>query len=342
MAGARNLMDYAQVTSGDDVLVLAESAVDQVPLQAIIAAAAVRDASVHLLSVPPFSPGGSDRDSPSPLVRSTMAAADVIIGCTWWAEVHTGPLFFTEIPALDIRFASLHMATTAAALATGARTPLDLLFAIKRRVLERCLSGSEMRVRTRQGTDVTFGGMRFDDDVGLLEPGMWRPFPVGGVNFYPEQTDGVLMVEESTVTGVPEEPLRIELRDNVVVDIQGGAAASQIRRFGPGGFYLRHAFIGFNPKVRLSGAPQFEREKHAGAFYLGIDGLDADGRPDRGGPGFAHCDCQFDRPSIDIDGEPLVVGGHLLILDELAIREIAAEFGDPEALLDDNPVMVLR
>ena len=100
-------------------------------------------------------------------------------------------------------------------------------------------------------------------------------------------------------------------------------------------------FIGLNPRVRLRGGAQFEREKHAGAFYLGIDGLDPDGRPDRSGPGHAHCDCQFDRPTIDVDGEPLVVDGHLLVLDEPAIREAAAAFGDAAALLDDEAVIPL-
>jgi hypothetical protein len=208
-------------------------------------------------------------------------------------------------------------------------------------MLERSVGASEMRVRTRHGTDVTFRRMRFDQDVGPLEPGMWRPFPVGGVNFYPDVTDGVLVVEESTVTGVPEAPVSIELRDNVVANIAGGVDAERLRRFGPTGYYARHAFIGLNPRVRLRGGAQFEREKHAGAFYLGIDGLGHDARPDRSGPGHAHCDCQFDRPSIDLDGEPLVVDGHLLVLDEPAIREAAAAFGDPAALLDDEAVVPL-
>jgi 2,5-dihydroxypyridine 5,6-dioxygenase len=341
MPGALALMDYAQVAAGESVLVLTERGVDPLALQAIVAAAAARDALVHVLAVPPFSPGGADRTVPSSLVRAAVAASDVVIGCTWWAEVHTAPLFFTEIPALGVRFASLHMTATAGALATGARFPLGLLYAIKRRVLERCLTASEMRVRTRHGTDVAFRGMRFDTDVGPLEPGMWRPFPVGGVNFYPEDTEGVLVVEESTVTGVPDGPLRVVLRENVVTDIVGGVDAARLRRFGPAGYYLRHAFIGLNPRVRLRGGTQFEREKHAGAFYLGIDGLGADGRPDRSGPGHAHCDCQFDRPTIDLDGEPLVVDGHLLVLDEPAIHEAAAAFGDPATLLDDEPVVPL-
>jgi hypothetical protein len=341
MPGASCLMDYAQVTAADVVLVLTERGVDPLALQAIVAAAAVRGASVHVLAVPPFSPGGADRSQPDALVRAAVAKADVVIGCTWWAEVHSAPLFFTQIPELGVRFASLHMAATASALATGARFPLELLYAVKRRLLERCLAADTMRVRTRHGTDVVFRGLRFDTDVGPLEPGMWRPFPVGGVNFYPDDTEGVLVIEESTVTGVPSEPVRVVLRDNVVTEIAGGLDAERLRRFGPAGYYLRHAFIGLNPRVRLRGGAQFEREKHAGAFYLGIDGLGADGRPDRSGPGHAHCDCQFDRPTIDLDGEPVVVDGHLLVLDEPPIREAAAAFGDADALLDDEAVVPL-
>jgi hypothetical protein len=341
MPGAARLMDYAQVTAADAVLVLTERGVDPLAIQAIVAAAAVRDASVHVLAVPPFSPGGADRAGPAAIVRAAVAAADVVIGCTWWAEVHSAPLFFTEIPSFGVRFASLHMTATAPALATGARYPLELLYAIKRRVLERCLRARRMRVRTRHGTDVVFQTMRFDGDAGPLEPGMWRPFPVGGVNFYPDAAEGVLVIEESTVTGVPEEAVRIHLRDDLVTAIEGGRDAERLRRFGPDGYYLRHAFIGLNPWVRICGGTQFEREKHAGAFYLGLDGLAADGRPDRSRPGHAHCDCQFDRPSIDLDGEPLVAEGHLLVLDEPAIREAAAASGDPAVLLDDEGVVPL-
>jgi hypothetical protein len=341
MPGAARLMDYAQVTPEDAVLVLSERGVDPLAIQAIVAAAAIRDASVHVLAVPPFSPGGADRTGPAAIVRAAVAAADVVIGCTWWAEVHSAPLFFTEIPTFGVRFASLHMTATASALATGARYPLELLYAIKRRMLERCLAARTMRVRTRHGTDLVFRGIRFDQDVGPLEPGMWRPFPVGGVNFYPDDTEGVLVVEESTVTGVPAEPVRIVIKENVVTAIEGGRDGERLRRFGPAGYYLRHAFIGLNPRVRLAGGTQFEREKHAGAFYLGLDGLAADGRADRSGPGHAHCDCQFDRPSIDLDGDPLVDQGHLLVLDEPTIREAAAAFGDPDALLDDEAVVPL-
>jgi len=104
---------------------------------------------------------------------------------------------------------------------------------------------------------------------------------------------------------------------------------------------MRHALLGVNPKVRIAGASQFEREKHAGAFYLGIDGLNDDGVADPSHPGYAHCDCQFDRPTVTVGDTVLSREGRLTILEEPDIREVAARFGPPEIVLDDNPQMIL-
>jgi hypothetical protein len=341
MPGVRNLLDYLQVRSGERVLVLADASTDPLALSALVAGAAYRDAGVHVLTIPPVSPGGSDRPGLDPLTLAAYGEADAVVSCVWWAEVHTAELFFTVVPRHRARFVSLHMTATPAALATGSRFPPELFYVIKRRSVELTAGAQRIRVTTDRGTDVTFGGPRFDTDAGPMEPGMWRPWPLGGLNFYPTSTDGVLVIEETTVTGVPADPLRVHLRDNLVTNLEGGEAADQLRRFGPDGYYLRHAFIGLNPKVRLDGAPQFEREKHAGAFYLGIDGL-IDGRADPGGPGFAHCDCQFDRPTITVDDRLLVDVGRLLLLDDPEVVEAAAKYGDPGRLLDPNPRQTLR
>ncbi len=341
MPGVRNLFDYLELQAGERVLVLAEHSTDPLALAAIAAGAGHRLAEVHVLTLPPVSAGGFERPGLSPVVTGAYAAADVVVSCVWWAEVHTAELFFTVVPKHRARFVSLPQTATPAALATGSRFPPGLFYVIKRLAVERTVGAERIRVTTRDGTDVTFSKLTIDTDAGPMEPGMWRPWPLGGLNFYPGDTNGVLAIEESTVTGVPSDPLRVHLRDNVVVDVEGRTAADELRRFSPTGYYLRHAFIGLNPKVRLDGAPQFEREKHAGAFYLGIDGL-SDGAADRSGPGFAHCDCQFDRPTITIDDEPFVDEGRLLLLDDTEVREAAARFGDPDRLLDPNPRLVLR
>ena len=343
MPGARNLMEYAGVRAGERVLVLTEHTVDVVVLQAIVAAAAYRNADVQVLSVAPFSPGGADRENPGPasIAEAAHGRADVVIACTWWAEVHCQPLFFSQVAQKGARFVSLHMAATAAALNTGARLPPEVFYAIMRRVAQIMGGGEDIHLATRAGTDLTFKNVTLTPDDGPLVPGGWRPFPYGGVNFYPETCDGVFVVEDSTVTGVPEERLAVTMRDNLVVEIEGGIAAGELRRFGPLGYYMRHALIGVNPKVRTAGGSQFEREKHAGAFYLGIDGLTEDGRADPAHPGYAHCDCQFDRPTVTVGDFVLSREGRLQVLDEPEIREVAARFGPPDVVLDDNPQMIL-
>jgi len=341
MPGARSLMDYLQVASGERVLILTEHVVDPVVIQATAAAAAYRGADVHILSVPAYSAGGWDREVPSPLVPAIYPEADVVISFAWWPEVHSGPLFFGIVFQNRARMVSVSQTATAAAFITAARFPEELYYAIGRKARERLASCKQLRITTEQGTDVTVSDLgRIDADEGPLEPHGWRPWPFGGVNFNPVRTDGVLVIEESTVTGFTDEPVRVELKDNAVAAIEGGEAARQLRTFSPGGYYVRHAVLGLNPKARVARAAQFEREKHAGIFYLGLDGL-VDGAQNRMRPGFAHCDCLFVRPNVFTDGAPLVEKGRLLLLEDPDIREIAAGFGPPEVLLDASPTVVL-
>ncbi|GAA5057149.1 hypothetical protein GCM10023259_040830 [Thermocatellispora tengchongensis] len=340
MPGVRNLCEYVRLAAGERVLLLMEHTVDPVVVQAIAAAAAYQDADVRILSVAPFSPGGWDTEASLAIETAAFGEADVVISGTWWGEVHTAPLFFDQIKSRTSRFLSLHMTATAAALLTGARLPAEVFYALLRRALRQLSQAKTIRVTSARGTDVTFSGLTFDPDPGAMRPGDWRPFPYGGANFWPTDTEGVLVIEDSTVTGVPEDPVRLTLEGNLVRRIEGGAAAEQLRRYAPGGYYMRHGLFGLNPKVRLAGGTQFEREKHAGAFYCGIDAL-TDGAPVTTRPGFAHCDCQIDRPTVLVDEEPFVERGRLLMLEEPEIREVAAQFGPPEVILDDNPVLIL-
>lgn len=156
MPGVYNLLEYAAVAAGEQVLILAEHSTDPVVIQAIAAAAAYRNADVHVLSTAPFSAGGWDRATPSPLLPAAHGAADVVISLTWWGEVHTPHLFFDEIAKRRARFVSLHQTATAAALSTGARLPLDLYFALEARATAQLAAAEEIRVTTALNTDVTF------------------------------------------------------------------------------------------------------------------------------------------------------------------------------------------
>ncbi|KIQ17468.1 hypothetical protein [Rhodococcus sp. MEB064] len=339
--GARNAMEYCDVQPGEQVLILTENGVDPVVVQALAAAAAHRDALVHALSVAPFSAGGWDDGNSTALIAAIHDAADVIISCTWWGEVHTDALFFDQIARRKARFLSLHQTATASALTTGARFPLDLYLLIEQRATAALDAGSEITVTSPTGTHLTFRDYTTAGPSTRLSAGMWRPFPYGGVNFSPTRTDGMFVVEESTTTGTPAERTVVHLENNLVTSIDGGLGADELRRFGPDGYYLRHALIGLNPKVRSAGGTQFEREKHAGNFYLGLDGLDDQGETVRILPGHAHCDCQFDDVTIAVDDTVLVDRGRLLLLDDPDVRDAATRWGPAEHLLDPNPRLPL-
>jgi len=337
MPAAANLMEYLAVARQDEVLVLTEYTVPEPVVSVIAVAARAAGARTSVLAVEPFSPGGFDRDTPSPVVVGAWEQATVVISCAWWAEVHTQPLFFSRLGELGARLAALHQTATPGAMATGGRLPPAIFYEVKQRVLDLVVDAQELRVKTAQGTDIVMRDLRFDTDNGpITEPGRWSPFPYGGVNWYPGDTQGVVVLEETTVTGVPSDPTSLRVEANQVVDIAGGREVRELERFSPSGYYVRHAFTGLNPKVRIKNAPQFEREKHAGAFYWGLDSLEAAGR---GKPGFAHLDCQFDFPTITVDGEPLVDDGYLLVLDHPGVRATAARFGDPDRLLLPNPYL---
>jgi hypothetical protein len=341
MPGARNLVEYLGVAAGDRVLILTEHGVDHVVIQATAAAAAYLGAEVHILSVPAYSAGGWDREAPSPLVPAIYPEADVVISFAWWPEVHSEPLFFGVVFQNKARMVSVSQTATAAAFITAARFPAELYYAICRKAKERLASCNELRITTERGTDVTITDLgRIDADEGPLPPHGWRPWPFGGVNFNPVDANGILVIEESTVTGYTDEPVRVELKGNVVMSIEGRENARRLRAFSISGYYVRHAVLGLNPKARVARAAQFEREKHAGIFYLGLDGL-VDGKQDRMRPGFAHCDCLFVSPSVFTDGTPLVESGRLLLLDDPEVREVASRFGPPELLLDAGPTIVL-
>jgi hypothetical protein len=335
------MMDFLQVRAGERVLILTEHVVDPVVIEATTAAAAYRGADVHVLSVPLYSAGGWDRDVPSLLVPAIYPEADVVVSFAWWPEVHSERLFFGVVFQNRARIVSVSQTATAAAFITAARFPAELYYAISRKAGERLKSCKELRVTTERGTDLVISDLgRIDVDEGPLEPHGWRPWPLGGVNMNPVKTDGTLVIEESTVTGVADQEVRVEVKDNLVVSIEGGEPARQLQVFAPSGYYARHAVLGLNPKARVARAAQFEREKHSGIFYIGLDGLVA-GVQDRMRPGLAHCDCLFTQPTVLLDGSPIVDRGRLLVLDDPEIRNLASEFGPPELLLDAGPNIVL-
>jgi hypothetical protein len=150
-----------------------------------------------------------------------------------------------------------------------------------------------------------------------------------------------LVFDEATITGRPAAPVKITVLDNFVTNVESESEAdvAAIHAFANGRYYVRHAVVGLNPKVRMANAPQFERERAAGTAYVGVDGTGPTGQVDRSKPGFAHLDCILDTPTVTADGRTLVRNRRLLLLDDPDIIAAAKSYGDPVKLLAQNPFL---
>ncbi|KAF5006909.1 hypothetical protein FDECE_6733 [Fusarium decemcellulare] len=341
MPGVRSMLEYGQLKAGEQVVILLEHTVDPVVVQAIAGGVVYHGGHVQILSVAPFAIGGMATASPSGLLPMLLETTDLLISCSYWGEVHSDTLFFNKIASSKCRVISLHQTATVSALATGARFPYSVYSILEEKMYSMLEATTEVRLTTLLGTDLTWKHPRISGG-GPVKPGMWRPFPYGGANFYSLEVSGTIVCVDSTATGVPDAPVRIAIEDGIVKSIEGDKdGVRQTEAFSPTGSYVRHALIGLNPKVRVAGGTQFEREKHSGSFYLGLDGL-RQGRPRLEEPGHAHNDIQFDYPTVYFDGKVVVDAGHLLLLDDETVIESTAAYCQGVNLLCSNPRVTLE
>ena len=76
-----------------------------------------------------------------------------------------------------------------------------------------------------------------------------------------------------------------------------------------------------------------DAERHAGTVHVGMGPSPIFGSRTTSR---LHLDGLIIKPSIFLDGEPIMTDGHLLVLDLPAVREVAARFGDPDELLRER------
>lgn len=338
-AATNCVQHYCRVQPGERVLVVTEPDTDPLVAASFAGAATLAGADVASMTVPPFSAGGSVPDYPGPMLMGAFERADVIIACTYFEFAHSQHTFFDRIFGSDKTVCSVLMGATPGCLVTGGRFPIDLLHEISKLAYDIFDGCKTVRYVTESGTDLTFEEPRGYVTIDPLKRGSWGIFPPMGINFYPENSHGVFVFDESTLTGKPLAPIRITVKDNFVTDIECGSRADEatIAAFANGKYYMRHSVIGLNPKTRLANAPQFERERAAGTCYLGIDGTEKDGTIDRSKPGYAHLDVIFDTPTVYVDGRMIVDRRRLLLLDDPRLLNYARRYGEPRRVLAQNP-----
>ena len=345
LEGARNLVQYAGIQAGHEVLVHTEPGYDDpVVLSAVTAAVAEIGARVSVMHTPTWH---KQHDPPPPAFEAAIQGVDVLIGQGEY--LHTkNPYLQRALFERGLIYINNEAKTAEAMASLYGRFPAEVMFALGTVTLQRLASGSRVRVTTPAGTDLSMGVV--GEAVGgycypfqFDTPGHKKGFPGGTAYLHPEDpVEGVIAVEAITRANrapkvLLDAPLLLTVRDHRVVAAKGDCAdwwMDYLRRGDENTGWVAECMWGLHPKASGDGGRGASNPQ---LLHFGV----GNSIP-YGGPTFSKSwQVVFTQgATLTVDGKPLLQDGRLLTLDDPLVREAAAKYGDPDELLSQVPATV--
>ncbi len=352
LSGARNLVRYANVAPGEDVLLAVGVQVDWTVVEAVRSALAEQPVEVTEVLLP--DPGPLFRE-PSVLVVEAMLAADTVIdlGAHLWGHTWATFVSMTEYLTKGILVSPPVRPDTFTSRA--AAFPQDLLYAIQLRLFELLQQpdGTPIHVTSPNGTDLVGEvwqnrtGQGWGSVAGLM-PGDFLVWPPGVVGFLPPKAlEGVAVFESYVGFGKTSRPVSYVIDGQRIVEVRGGREAEEIRAMiadARHGDYVAEIMFGVNPasRVDLTQKPvSLEAERSPQTLHVGIGDEKLAGstlRSVRSNGTTFHVDGMMVYPTLKVGNVLVLERGRLPFLAEGAFRSLAAEFGDADEVLDYAPV----
>jgi leucyl aminopeptidase (aminopeptidase T) len=303
--------DCLGVGAGDDVLVVCNPVTEELgALMRIVAQGEGAEATLAVMS---------EREShaaePPRAVAAAMRAADVVIAPTIQSLSHTAAR--KAASEAGVRVASMP-GVTEEMLARVMGADMDELRRRGEAVCAALDAGSEARITCANGSDLRLGleGRASIVDAGDLSfRGAFGNLPCGEGFIAPLEgtAEGTLVVDGSIAgVGRVEEPVPLTVREGHLTDAGSAAGEALLELLtvhGPDGTNVAELGIGTNEEAILTGNI-LEDEKILGTAHVAF-GASA-------GIGGAvqvpvHLDCVVLEPTVEVDGEPLVRDGELLV-----------------------------
>jgi leucyl aminopeptidase (aminopeptidase T) len=253
-------------------------------------------------------------EPPAP-VAAAMAAADVVLAPTVQSLSHTA----ARSAATDAgaRIASLP-GVTEEMLARVMSADMEGLRRRGAAIAGVLTRGEEARIRCAHGSDLRIGlGDRaaIADAGDLTAPGAFGNLPCGEGFVAPiEGTASGTLVVDGTIAGLGRvgEPVELTVEHGHLTAAAGPTGArllEMLRAHGEAGTNVAELGIGTNERAQLTGE-LLEDEKILGSCHVAFGASAAIGGTVRVP---IHIDCVVLKPSVTIDGEPLVRDGELLV-----------------------------
>jgi leucyl aminopeptidase (aminopeptidase T) len=303
--------DCLAVAAGEEVLVVCNSVTEELgALMRIVAQGEGAEATMALIA---------ERDShaaePPAAVAAAMLAADVVIAPTIQSLSHTAARRVAS--EAGVRVASMP-GVTEEMLARVMGADVDELRRRGEAICELLDRGAEARITCANGSDLRLGleGRTSIVDAGDLSArGAFGNLPCGEGFIAPlEGTGEGTLVVDGSIAGVGqvEDPVSLTVRGGHLTDAVGAdgeALLELLTAHGADGTNVAELGIGTNEEAILTGNI-LEDEKILGTAHLAFGASAAIGGTVQVP---VHLDCVILEPTVEIDGEPLVRDGELLV-----------------------------
>jgi leucyl aminopeptidase (aminopeptidase T) len=314
--GAVNLLrTCARAKRGERILVVTDSETDPAIARTIMnAATSLAMEACTITMIARALPG---EEPPEP-VSAAMLASDVVICPTSRTMYHTDAR--TAACRRGARFISMAGATMVV-LGSGAMfANFQKQERVVREVVGRMTRAKHIRVSNPSGTDLEFSvrGRLAHGVLGFCKhPGDATGVPDIEAYIAPveESVNGVLIVDGSTsVTGVVDEPIRVDIRRGIAVKIHGGRQGLRLRRIlklagNRTAFQVGEFGIGLNPRASIRGAI-IEDEGSLGTAHIALGDNTRLGGTNRAP---LHVDLVFRQADVELDGRTLLHQKHLTV-----------------------------
>ena len=312
-AATRLLEGSMGLGEGESCLVVCDS--DRRDLgAAVFEAASQITPAAELNMIPPPGLEGWESDTLTHL-EEDMQGKDVILLLTGRSLSHTD----ARRRAVDngARLASMP-GITQDTLIRAAQADYQEVTKRSRRLSDIFLTAETVRVQTALGTDITFSvsGMKGHVDSGIyVRKGTWGNIPAGEASVGPKEgtAEGCIVIDWSISTiGRLIEPLHVVVEKGRAIDIKGeqaGMLMERLKPFGHSAFTVAELGLGTNDCAQLCGLT-LEDEKVLGTAHLALGN-----NISFGGTTSVpiHLDGVLTRPTVIIDGEPIMEQGRLVI-----------------------------
>lgn len=211
-------------------------------------------------------------EEPSKIIASKMKESDVVLIATTYSLSHTAAR--REACLAGTRIASMPTITKDI-MERCIDIDYDKLQEVHDKLREKLMGSSEVRIETDKGTSVTLSVVNTRGKVAGLyhSKGDFGNLPTGEVDSGVRDVNGVIVIDASmSGLGKLESPLKLVVKDNYVVSVEGDNAeefVSILDKAGNEAYRMAELGIGTNPNAIVTGNV-LEDEKVLGTVHLAV------------------------------------------------------------------------